>query len=72
MQCYQCTSCRLKYAMLSLYLVKVKICNDITVPGGGYNIQCYQFTWCRLKYTMLSVYMVQVKVYNVISVPRAA
>ena len=59
MQCYQCTWCKLKYTMLSLYLVQVKVYNDISVPE------------CRLKYAMLSVYLVKVKVYNAISVPGA-
>ena len=48
-QCHQCTWCRLKYtmlseylvqvkvynAMLSVYLMKVKIYNDISVPDEG-------------------------------------
>ena len=29
----------LKYTMLSVYLVKVKVYNAISVPGAGYNIQ---------------------------------
>ena len=43
--------------MLSVYLVKVKVYNAISVPG------------VRLKYTMLSVYLVKVKVLQCISVP---
>ena len=47
MECYQCTWCSLKYAMLSVYLVQVKyimlsvylvkvnIYNAISVPGAG-------------------------------------
>ena len=34
-QCYQCALCRLKYTMLSVYLVKVKVYNVISVPGEG-------------------------------------
>jgi hypothetical protein len=34
-QCYQCTWCRLKYTMLSEYLVKVKVYNAISVSGDG-------------------------------------
>jgi hypothetical protein len=58
--------------MLSEYIVKVRVYNDISVPGEGLSLQCYQCTWCRLKYRMLSVYLVQVNVYNAISVPGAA
>ena len=32
-QYYQCALCRLKYTMLSVYLVKVKVYNVISVPG---------------------------------------
>ena len=39
--------------------MKVRIYNDISVPGEG------------LKYIMLSVYLVHVKIYNAISVHSA-
>ena len=55
--------------MISVYLMKVRVYNAISVPGECYSVQCYQSTCCRLKYTMLSVYLVKVKVYNAISVP---
>ena len=58
--------------MLSVYLLKVKVYNAISVPGEGESMQCYQCTWCRLKYTMLSVYLAKVKVYNALSVPGEA
>ena len=43
--------------MLSVYLVKVKFYNDISVPG--------------VEYAMLSVYLVKVKVCYAIRVPVA-
>ena len=56
MQCYQCAWCGLKYAMLSVYLVQVKVYNAISVAGAG------------LDYAMLSEYLVMVRVYNAICV----
>ena len=59
----------LKYTMLSVYLVKVKVYNSISVHGVCQSIQCHQCTWCKLTYAMLSVYLVQLRLCKAIRVP---